>query len=65
MAVCTHLFEDDSRNGVAVCRFCCVVIPILNDEAEWREVAAVRKRGKGPVAYHPSNLGFEFPRQFR
>jgi hypothetical protein len=26
---------------------------------------AVRKRGKGPVAYHPSNLGFEFPRQFR
>ena len=26
---------------------------------------AVRRRGKGPVVYHPSNLGFEFPRQFR
>ena len=26
---------------------------------------AVKKRGTGPVVYHPSNLGFEFPRQFR
>lgn len=26
---------------------------------------AVAKRGTGPVVYHPSNLGFEFPRQFR
>jgi hypothetical protein len=21
--------------------------------------------GRAPVAYHPSNLGFKFPRQFR
>jgi len=27
--------------------------------------AAVAKRGTGPVIYHPSNEGFEFPRQFR
>ena len=26
---------------------------------------AVKKRGTGPVVYHPSNLGFEYPRQFR
>jgi hypothetical protein len=26
---------------------------------------AVAKRGTGPVVYHPSNLAFEFPRQFR
>lgn len=26
---------------------------------------AVKARGAGPVVYHPSNLGFEFPRQFR
>ena len=26
---------------------------------------AVARRGTGPVVYHPSNLGFEFPRQFR
>ena len=25
----------------------------------------MRKRGSGPVVYHPSNLGFEYPRQFR
>lgn len=26
---------------------------------------AVKARGTGPVVYHPSNLGFRFPRQFR
>ena len=26
---------------------------------------AVKRRGTGPVVYHPSNLGFEYPRQFR
>ena len=26
---------------------------------------AVKKRARGPVVYHPSNLGFEYPRQFR
>ena len=26
---------------------------------------AVKRRGTGPVVYHPSNLGFEFPRQLR
>jgi hypothetical protein len=25
---------------------------------------AVKKRGTGPVVYHPSNLGFRYPRQF-
>ena len=26
---------------------------------------AVKKRGTGPVVYHPSNLAFEYPRQLR
>merc|ERR1719238_552499 len=26
---------------------------------------AAARRGSGPVLYHPSNLGFKFPRQFR
>lgn len=25
---------------------------------------AAAKRGTGPVVYHPSNLGFRYPRQF-
>ena len=26
---------------------------------------AARQQGRPPVVYHPSNLGFKFPRQFR